>query len=107
MKKIRSLMQGILQEWTNAQLLKRIQYGPSKDPCISFKVYRDTYDIVWVQIIARHGRYGELYRTSSRMYFSTSEINEYELINQLFNTLTFEGSPYYWGKTRFNKRVES
>lgn len=99
-------MRCIIQEWVSPDLLMRNQYGPTKEPCITFKVRRDEFNTIWIEIIARHGSYGELRRVTPWPYLSIAEINEYELINQLFNTLTFIGSPYYWSKTHFKKKVE-
>ena len=100
------MMKKALTQYVDPELLKSKQFGNSKAPCVQFEIAQDTEHTFWARCSCRHDPFGCSVNKTERKYYSTAYMSFDEIVSQLFNTLTFDGSPYYWYKTYFRKRMQ-
>lgn len=103
---LNTLMNDVMRQWVDPELLKKMYFSSSNTPCISFEIAQDAEKTIWVRIMARHDPFGISVNKTECQYYSITHINRDAFVNQLFNTLTFNRSPYYWYKTHFKKKME-
>lgn len=105
LENLRLVVKNVLDQNVDPALLKKAQHLPRKDPMVSFRIIQDQDGTIFIKIKARHGPFGESVHKTKWKYYSITYINWDSIFNQLMNTLTWEGSPYYWYKTHFKQRM--
>ena len=100
------VMNGVMRQYIDPALLKVKVFGSSNIPCVSFEIAQDAERTIRVRVMARHDPFGTSVNRTECKYYSVTHIERDALVNQLFNTLTFDRSPYYWYKTHFKKKME-
>lgn len=96
----------LLEECCEPNLLKDNYFGDSKVPCISYEVSLNHCSYIVITLHIRMGAFGEVTIDNERLYYNGEFATTSELRNQIFNALTFQGSPYYLGKrNKFYKKL--
>lgn len=96
----------VLQKWCAPKILEDNYYGISPSPCVCFEVCRNQEDHILIRIIVRHDPFGTTRHIEERTYYSITYIDTDILVSQFFHALTFKGSPYYFYKNHFKKKME-
>lgn len=103
---LNTLVNDVMRQWVEPELLKKNYFGSSETPCISFEIAQDAEKTIRVRMMVRHDPFGTSVHKTECKYYSLTHIDGSAIVNQLFNTLTFDRSPYYWYKTHFKKKLE-
>lgn len=93
-----------LEKYVDSSLLRDRMNGASETPSVSFEIANDG-STTRIRMMARHGPFGQSVHRTEFKYYSLTYIEQKAVTNQLFNTLTWEGSPYYWNGVGFSKRM--
>jgi len=103
---VRGITTDVLKQYVDEALLNHRYYGNSGIPPVSYEIAQDYAGAIRIRMAVRHDPFGQSVNRTEYKYYSWLYIDYPQIINQLFQTLTFEGSPYYWYKTHFKKRTE-
>lgn len=106
LESVNGLLEGVLKEFVDEDLLKRVNHLPDKTACVSFEISQNSEKTIYVRILARHDPFLATAHKTETRHYSIDFIDRTGLTNQLFNTLTFYGSPYFWVKDHFEKKME-
>ena len=105
LESLNELLTGVLKEYVHPDWLQTMVL-PDRTPCVSFEISQNYEKTIFVRIRVRHGPFLTGIHTTETKYYSITYIDKVGLTNQLFHTLTFDRSPYFWVKDHFEKKME-
>ena len=106
LEQIQGMTNAVFAIYIDPDLLKKFDIGALSKPYVYFEVVQDNDKIIYIRMFARYGPFGQAVNKTEFRYYSTTYINYDNILSQLMHTLTWMGSPYYWYKTYFKKRME-
>jgi len=75
-------------------------------PWFTFEVSQNHERHFFIEMSARYGPFGEGKHTTRCKYLAMEFITPDDIVNQIFHTLTWDHSPYYWNAHEFKKKIE-
>jgi hypothetical protein len=106
LESVTTLLRSVVDQWCYPELKKKDYYGDTSEPLVTYEVCFNEEKHILIRIKVRYGPFGTERHVTERKHYSVTHITSEELLNQLFHTLTFKGSPFYFYKNGFRKYME-